>query len=142
MNVPFHLLLVRAFHAQKNLLAPRLPEVGLSSGQPKILHYLIGHNHCMQKDLAENCDIEPATVSRLMENMEQAGLIKRGFAPGNRRAVRVSITEAGTNAYNRWEEICDVVELTSLKGFTPAEKQQFSEYLARMYQNMTGHPIE
>lgn len=41
MERTFHMLLYRAFHAQRNFLRPSLGELGLGPGQPKLLNYLI-----------------------------------------------------------------------------------------------------
>ncbi|MDL2323576.1 MarR family winged helix-turn-helix transcriptional regulator [Ruminococcaceae bacterium OttesenSCG-928-A16] len=138
MAIPFHSALTHAYHAQKNALRPRMGSVGLSPGQPKILYYLAGHNNSMQKDIAIHCDIEPATVSRILNNMEEKGLIERTAAKGNRRAAAICITAKGRAANARWEEICSEVEQTELHGFTPEEKQAFENYLQRLYQNFTG----
>ena len=59
MKVSFYMLLYRAFHAQRKCLRPFMAELGLAPGQPKVLLYLAGHDGCMQKDVAEHCDIEP-----------------------------------------------------------------------------------
>ena len=39
MERTFHMLLYRAFHAQRNYLRPCLGEAGLEVGQPKLLEY-------------------------------------------------------------------------------------------------------
>ncbi|MDR0841027.1 MAG: MarR family transcriptional regulator [Christensenellaceae bacterium] len=136
------MLLYRAFHAQKNKLAPHLPAIGLSSGQPKILNHLLHHDACIQRDLAQNCDIEPATVSRILYNMERAGLIARSVSPQCRRETRISITDLGKTVCAQWEEICAGVEAVSLEGFTEGEKALFCGFLARMYHNLTGRSID
>lgn len=41
MERTFHMLLYRAFHAQRNFLRPSLGELGLGPGQPKLLNYLM-----------------------------------------------------------------------------------------------------
>ena len=61
---------------------PYSTQEGLSPGQPKILSYLIQHNQCRQKDLATYYNIEPATVSRLLANMEEKGLVQRESRQG------------------------------------------------------------
>ena len=88
MNTPFHLMILKAFSAQRNTIRPRMAGLGLSPGQPKILNILTMRGECLQKDLAEACDIEPATVSKLLNNMEENHLITRGTVPGNKRAER------------------------------------------------------
>ena len=73
MKVSFYMLLYRAFHAQRKCLRPFMAELGLAPGQPKVLLYLAGHDGCMQKDVAEHCDIEPATTSRVLDTLENNG---------------------------------------------------------------------
>lgn len=75
MKVSFYMLLYRAFHAQRKCLRPFMAELGLAPGQPKVLLYLAGHDGCMQKDVAEHCDIEPATTSRVLDTLEKTVLL-------------------------------------------------------------------
>lgn len=119
-----------------------MADVGLSPGQPKILFYLTQHNDCMQKELAENCDVEPATISRIINNMEENGLIQRNVTKADRRAVTISITQKGRDAYKEWEKIFVEVEKLELEGFTETEKKEFQNYLERIYHNFTGHDFK
>lgn len=48
-----HILLYRAFHAQRNILRPCMRELGLGAGQPKIIVYLDEHGPCRQRELAD-----------------------------------------------------------------------------------------
>lgn len=137
-----HMALVKTFHAQKNRTRPGMTRIGLSPGQPKILTYLSAHNHCMQKDIAEALDIEPATVSQVLNNMAQAGLIQRSASAERRRAESVSITEKGLECCRKWRLLCSEIDEISLQGFTPEERDQFCGYLNRMYQNLTGKSLK
>ena len=53
MERTFHMLLYRAFHAQRNFLRPSLGELGLGPGQPKLLNYLMNRGPCRQRELAD-----------------------------------------------------------------------------------------
>lgn len=72
MSLPFHLLFekVRTIYAKD---VHPWQDMGLSPGQPKILYYLEEEKGCIQRDLADWCAIEPATVSKLLDNMESKG---------------------------------------------------------------------
>lgn len=133
-----HIALIKTFHAQKNRTRPGMIEMGLSAGQPKILTYLLDHNNCMQKDIAEALDIEPATVSQILNNMEKSDLVHRSAPAERRRAENVSITEKGIQIYKRWKLLCDEIEDISMKGFSGKEREQLIDYLCRMYHNLTG----
>lgn len=141
MDSLLYLSLTKAYHAQKNRLRPGLPAIGLSPGQPKILKHLLEQDRCMQKELAEECGIQPATVSRLIDNMEQEGLVVRGGTDERRRAACISITGAGRAAFERWRQWCAEVEKESLRDFSEEEKAQFAAYLGRMYHNLTGKTL-
>lgn len=138
MTVRLHMAIYKAYHAQKNKTRPAMTSIGLSPGQPKVLRYLMQNNFCMQKEIAEALDIEPATVSRLLGTMEQNGLICRSAPEERRRAESVCITEKGRQAHAQWTELCTGIENESLQGFTPEEQEQFIGFLCRMYRNLTG----
>lgn len=142
MAVNLHLALYKAFHAQKNRTRPAMAKIGLSPGQPKVLHFLMHRDSCMQKCIAEALDIEPATVSRLIANMEQAGMIRRAAPTEDRRAEAISITDRGRACHAKWEALCGTVTEEALRGFTEEEKKNFVGYLCRMYQNLTGKAVE
>ncbi len=142
MSAELHMAVTKTYHAQKNKIRPGMVGIGLSPGQPKILTYLTKNNHCMQKEIATALDIEPATVSQLLNNMAQAGLIQRSALAERKRAESVSITEKGREAYVKWRLLCREIEEISLKGFTGEEQEQFLDYLSRMYQNLTEKVLE
>lgn len=143
MSMPFNLLLLKTFHAQKNRIRPLMAEIGLSPGQPKVLAFLDVHSEVSQKDLAIACDIEPATISKLLDSLEQKSLIVRSNRPGDRRVIAVRLSESGEQLVReqilpRYAE----VNGASLAGFSDEEKQRFEAYLRRMHKNLCGALIE
>lgn len=142
MAMELHFALVRTYHAQKNRTRPGMVEIGLTPGQPKILRYLSRHDCCMQKEIAEALDIEPATVSQVLNHMAQAGLVQKAAPAERRRAESVSITEKGRACCEKWLRLCGRIDEISLAGFTPEERRQFGGYLDRMYRNLTGRTLE
>lgn len=143
MNIPFNLLVLKVFNAQKNRVRPLMAAIGLSPGQPKILTFLALHGACRQKELAASCDIEPATISRLLQGLEEQGLIVRSGAADDRRAARVELSEHGRELYRT--EVAPrfrSVVAAELTGFSEAERSRFEEYLRRVYFNLTSTPLE
>lgn len=138
MERMFHMLLYRAFHAQRAYLRPSLSRLGLGSGQPKLLAYLAANGPCPQKDLAAYFEIDRAAVSRMVETLEKGGFLARRTDEGNRRADLVTLTEKGRQANEAWQQACKGLEARMLKGFAPEEQRQFADYLARAYQNLKG----
>ena len=132
---PFHTLLFRAFHAQRSYLHSCLGESGLGAGQPKLLVYLIDHGPCSQRELADYFEIDPAAVSRMLCAMEKSGFAARQTNQASRRSDLISLTEKGRQFAKLWLEHYREIEEIMLHGFTPQEREQFSQYLLRAYQN-------
>lgn len=141
MKTPFYMLVFKAFHAQRQKNRMNMNAFQLSPGQPKVLRYIQSHENCKLKDIAKECDVECATVSKMLDNLEEKGMIIRNINPQNKRAYQVNLTDKGRRALQKWEEHCMEVEQISLQGFTPEEKEQFQNYLSRMYTNLTGKKI-
>jgi len=140
-KLPIHTLLRRCFQAQRAAIGPCIAREGLSPGQPKILSYLIHHDGCLQKELASSCDIEPATVSKVLTGMEEAGLIQRRCSCQDKRAVTVMITEKGRAASECMHQHFEELDEQQLKGFSEEEADQLKDYLTRIYHNMTGKEL-
>lgn len=138
MEFSFPTLLRRAHQAQFSAIRHRLPGIGLSPGQPKVLDFLSVHDGCIQRDLAELCGIEPATVSRLLDKMEAEGLILRRPSPGCKRSVQIWLTDLGRERRQAFAAIQDQVCGLELEGFTPAEREQFAGFLVRLHRNLTS----
>lgn len=46
-----------------------------------------------EETLTENLDIQPITLARLIDQLQEAGLVARRADPGDRRALRLYVTE-------------------------------------------------
>ena len=136
MERTFHMLLYRAFHAQRNYLRPCFGRVGLGAGQPKLLVYLNSHGPCRQKELADYFEIDPAAVSRMIDALERGGFVVRRRDESSRRGDLAELTEKGRQAVQAWTEFCAQEEEQMLQGFTPEERQQFADFLVRAYRNL------
>ncbi len=90
-----HYLLMKTHTTLHRVLVNQAASLGLSSGQPKILEYLLKYGESNQKNIASYCEIEQTTVGSILLRMEKAGLIVRKQHDGNRRSLFVSLTDKG-----------------------------------------------
>lgn len=141
MKTPFYLMLFKTQHAQSKKNREMMDEYHLSPGQPKVLRYLNAHQDCKLKDIADECDIESATVSKMIDNLEKKEMLTRKFNPKNKRAYQLNITEYGKESLKKWNAHCIEIENISLKDFNEEEKEQFEDFLNRMYKNLTNKEL-
>lgn len=113
--------------------------LGLSSGQPKILEFLAEHGEHEQKDIAEYCEIEPATVGSILMRMEAAGLVNRRNRPGNRRSLYVSLTPKGEKLAEELKGIFSAAEAQMTSKLTDDERVTLKSLLEKCVQSQKGN---
>lgn len=101
------LALSRTLHG---LTADLLLELGLYPGQELILMRLFDRDEQNQTSLQRSIGLDHSTVSRSIRRMEEAGLVSRTPNPRDRRAMVVSLTDAGRALRPHIAKIWDVLE--------------------------------
>ena len=90
----------RAFIATGRLharLISRLVDTdeGVHPGQFFCLRVVSEHDGISQRELADELHVAPPSVSRMLQNMERAGLVERRDDERDQRVTRVYVTERG-----------------------------------------------
>ncbi len=133
----FHITLYRASQAQRGYLGPKISELGLGPGQPKVLTYLAVRGPSSQREIAEFFDNDPGTISRMLDSLERGGFVSA--APGRDRRVKmVSLTEKGRDAAVAWEEACDGEQERLLEELSTEELEQLKDSLERVCRSLCG----
>jgi DNA-binding MarR family transcriptional regulator len=84
-------------------------------------------------DLARSLRITVGGTSKLVDRMEEAGLIAREPDPADRRASRVALTTAGKRKLNAAVKSYEAEVAAILAGvLSPEEQRQMSRYVSRL----------
>ena len=75
-----------------------------------------------QTDLARALDIESTSLVRLLDVLEQGGLVARVSDPADRRSKRISITPAGTKLYRQVYAVAEAVGAEVLDAVSESER--------------------
>ncbi len=126
-----HLLFQKAF-------LTGIRETGLTPGQPKILEYLLYHDGAFQKEIANACHIEPATITSLLSGMEKKGFILRKNLNGNRRSIYIYLTDKGRTLAKQVVSAFEIMEEKAFLDFREDEKKIFTAFLMRISKNIQG----
>lgn len=127
-----HYLLMRAHSMLSRRICAGAGLLGLSPGQPKVLEFLKEHEGCDQKTIAANCEIEQATVGSILLRMEEAGLIRRSQAPGNRRSLFVYLTDKGRKAAEEMDVVFREADGVAAREMTDEECRQLKDLLKKI----------
>jgi len=86
-------------------------------------------------DLCRGISYDAGAMTRMLDRLEEKGLLRRSRDPHDRRLVKLELTEKGTDAIPRLSESARRVLNRLLRGFTKAEANQLEELLTRMLEN-------
>lgn len=98
-SLPMQLL--RAREALMQEFRPHLRKHGLSEQQWRVLRALAEAGSMDINALGEMCQIHPASLSRMLPNLEYEGRIERRASRDDQRYVIVSITAKGKALFRR-----------------------------------------
>jgi len=115
----------------------RARPLGLTRAQWQVLAHLQRHEGINQSGLAELLEIEPITIARLVDRMEEAGLVHRRADPADRRANRLFLTERAKPMLERGRVLGDEVRGEAFAGFGPAEREGLVDLLLRVRGNLS-----
>lgn len=139
-NTRLHTALIGSSSAHKKCSFQEFQQLNLTTGQPKVLSILYQNEGYLQKDLAERCHVEPATMTSLLSNMLKKELIykKSEYVSGGKRAYAIYLTDYGRDMAVKVNKIIDDKEQLSFQGFNDDDKQLLIDLLNRIQSNLEG----
>lgn len=142
-DAPMSEALFRAARVHRIMAGSLLRDTGLYTGQELLMMQLWERGEQRQSDLIKTLGLDPSTVTKMLQRLEQSGFVTRKPSANDRRAVVVSATRAGQSLRDRVRQAWRDLEEVTAAGFTEAEYRQAMEVLARIEANlMTPRPTD
>jgi MarR family transcriptional regulator, transcriptional regulator for hemolysin len=116
----------------------RARPLGLTRAQWQILAHLQRHEGITQSGLADRLELEPVTIGRLIDRMEEAGWVRRGTCPGDRRAHRLFLTESALPMLERGRSLGEEVRGEAFAGLAGASCEQMIDLLLHVRGNLSA----
>jgi DNA-binding MarR family transcriptional regulator len=95
-----------------------------------------------QAQLAANIDVDPMTMSGILNRLEKRGLIDRAPDPADSRAKLARLTAEGEALFETARTVGLAMYETALEGVSKADQDVVVAALARMRDNLTGQTAE
>lgn len=139
MEKRLHIALINASAIHKKRGRQEFQKLNLSEGLPKVLSCLMENDGIVQKDLAEKCNVEPATMTTLLRKLLSDGLIRKEttYISGGKRAFTISLTALGRSTAKKVNQIVDSLEFLCYQGFSEDEKLLLVDLLDRITKNLS-----
>ena len=136
MDYSFHYLLMAAQALFQRSVMAELNGSGLTAGQPNVLDYLGLHDGSVQKSIAAGCQIDPATLTGLLNRMEEKGLIRRCNEQGDRRSLHVYLTDQGREKQREVRQTLERQTQTVLAKLDETQRAQLLDSLFQICSSM------
>lgn len=114
--------------------------LGLTSAQWRLLVNLIKRGPQPQARLAEFLEIEPISLSRLVDRMAEAGWVERRPEPSDRRIRIVHITDKTRAVIAPARDLAEAIYAEALAGLPPETVATLMAALRRINDNLSPTP--
>jgi DNA-binding MarR family transcriptional regulator len=124
-------LMRRAFDAQVRAL-------GVTGPQARLLLVLARAEGENQGFYADSLDVEPITLCRMVDRMEEAELVERRHDPTDRRAWRLHLTPRSRDMVSALRECIDKLVDEMFEGLDAAEREAFVNIVGKIRSNLAA----
>ena len=118
----------------------RARHLGLTRAQWQVLAHLQRNEGINQIGLADLLDIEPITLCRTIDRMEEGGWVERRADPKDRRARLLFLTERARPFIAEMRALAEEIYAEALEGLPADTRQTLSEILTAMRTNLSARP--
>lgn len=124
------------------LFDDRVRSLGLTAAQARLLLSLHRNPGNNQAFYAERLEIEPITLTRTIDRMEESGWIERRPDPNDRRARILRLTGKSRQIVEQLDETVDHLFEDMLRGLSPSERNSLHALLERIGANLANARIK
>jgi MarR family multiple antibiotic resistance transcriptional regulator len=130
-------LIANLHHSMRHALDAELASFGdVSSAQWVVLMVLSHHDDVMAAHLAKRLNYDPGSMTRLLDRLQDKGLIQRTRLDDDRRCIRIELTESGRTLAPQLPTAAINAINKSLTGFSAEEHRTLNALLGRMIDNL------
>lgn len=122
----------------------RARHFGLTRSQWQAMAFLAPREGIHQGALADLLDVEPITLMRVLDKLEERGLIERRQHPTDRRSRLLYLTPAAHPLLTEMRRLGDATRAEALAGLSDADRESLFRMLSTVKSNLAEaccHPV-
>jgi DNA-binding MarR family transcriptional regulator len=120
----------RAFNA-------RTREDGCTALQWRLMMYIKREPGIRQGPVAELIEVEPITLSRMVDRLQESRLVERRADASDRRAWMLYLTPEAEELIAGVRPLIDELTATAMDGLTPAEQAELTRLVSKVQANLS-----
>jgi DNA-binding MarR family transcriptional regulator len=134
----FFYLMFQTVRRRDQAFSGALDALGLNLPKWRALSVISRLSGCTMNELAEFTTIDRTTLTRTADQLIEAGLVSRGGRPGDRRIVRLEMTEEGEAAFELALVEMRRFNSEALEGVSAEDQAHLRDTLRVVIGNITG----
>lgn len=128
-------LMSKARMALLDAVERELAPLEITAAQFIILTHLANSMASSASEMCRGMQYDPGAMTRMIDRLEQKELVRRIAIPGDRRTVKLELTDEGRSVYSKVKPMAVGVLNRLLRGFNKKEVRELEEYLKRIIAN-------
>lgn len=139
-TLPFEI--AETAHALRRAFDRRATGLGVTRAQWKVMFRLDRSPGLRQVELADMLDIEPITLCRILDRLEESGLVERRSDPTDRRAWRLYLADSARPLKAKLDALGDAMIAEAFADIDPSDLERMKALLARIRDNVGRSSIQ
>lgn len=123
-------------HALRRAFDRRATTLGVTRAQWRVLTKVYTHPDLRQVELADMLDVEPITLCRIVDRLEEAGLVERRRDPADRRAWQLRLTSKAKPLIMNLTQLAAELSAEAFAGLDEDEVRTMRRALAQVRANV------
>jgi DNA-binding MarR family transcriptional regulator len=120
----------------------RARAMGVTRPQWRVLALLKRFDGSTQVTIADMLEVEPITLGRMIDRLQDAELVERRADPKDRRAWRLHLTAKGLAKIKELQPTASAMFIDALQGISEAKQTELEDMLNIIRSNLTRKPME
>ena len=118
----------------------RARDIGITRPQWQVLSVLARHEGVNQGGLADLLEVEPITVCRMVDRLQEAELVERRPDPADRRSWRLHLTVRGLAIIAQLRPLAEEIQTEAFVGVSASDQAALGVMLERVRANLIRRP--
>lgn len=114
----------------------RARAIGVTRPQWQVLSTLRRFEGVNQGKLAEHLDVEPITVCRMVDRLQEAGLVERRSDAADRRSWRLYLTDRAHEMLEHLRPVAETLIEEAMEGIDAGERDTLDRLLKQVRENL------
>jgi DNA-binding MarR family transcriptional regulator len=119
----------------------RARSIGVTRPQWRVLITLDRNESINQGGLADLLEVEPITLCRMVDRLQEAGLVERRPSPADRRVWQLFLTDKSRPLLKQLRGVATELLEEAMAGISQAEQDQLDATLERVRANLSRRTL-